>query len=424
MSEYLVIRLGKNPQQPVHWIAADSSGAQLSAPASGMLAEAAADIGDREVIVLVPSAEVLTTCVDIPVRGGAKLQAALPYALEEYLADDVDKLHFAAGAKRASGKTPVSVASHERVTDWVERLVEANIHASAIVADSYGLARIPGTISMLLAEDQVFINDGGDTELVMEDVSPGDALAAIGALDDGGDAAGDDETDVTPVPRHLLVYCAAEDEERYQHDWIAIRHELEGVDVKLLADGIMPRLAATVATGAGVNLLQGIYGARKEYGGMFRPWKYAAMLLLALVVIGTGAKATDYFLLLREEASLQEMFNTEYRQMLPGAPETEDPARVIESLKRRIGTVSTAPVFLQSMEQLSRAMQQNEEARIEAISYRSGVIDIRVTAPNVGMLVDIQKAVGQNGQFKATIQSTDQDDDKVSSRMQIQEIGS
>ena len=424
MSEYLVIRLGKNPQQPVHWIAADSSGAQLSAPASGMLAEAAADIGDREVIVLVPSAEVLTTCVDIPVRSGAKLQAALPYALEEYLADDVDKLHFAAGAKRASGKTPVSVASHERVADWVERLVEANIHASAIVADSYGLARIPGTISMLLAEDQVFINDGGDTELVMEDVSPGDALAAIGALDDGGEASGDDETDETPVPRHLLVYCAAEDEERYQHDWIAIRHELEGVDVKLLADGIMPRLAATVATGAGVNLLQGIYGARKEYGGMFRPWKYAAMLLLALVVIGTGAKATDYFLLLRQEASLKEMFNTEYRQMLPGAPETEDPARVIESLKRRIGTVSTAPVFLQSMEQLSRAMQQNEEARIEAISYRSGVIDIRVTAPNVGMLVDIQKAVGQNGQFKATIQSTDQDDDKVSSRMQIQEIGS
>lgn len=253
---------------------------------------------------------------------------------------------------------------------------------------------------------------------------PGDALAAIGALDDGGDAAGDDETDETSMPRHLLVYCAAEDEERYQHDWIAIRHELEGVDVKLLADGIMPRLAATVATGAGVNLLQGIYGARKEFGGMFRPWKYAAMLLLALVVIGTGAKATDYFLLLRQEASLKEMFNTEYRQMLPGAPETEDPARVINSLKRRIGTVSTAPVFLQSMEQLSRAMQQNEEARIEAISYRSGVIDIRVTAPNVGMLVDIQKAVGQNGQFKATIQSTDQDDDKVSSRMQIQEIGS
>jgi general secretion pathway protein L len=303
-------------------------------------------------------------------------------------------------------------------------LAEANIHASSIIADSYGLARIPGTISMLLVENQVFINDGGDTELVMEDVSPGDALAAIGALDDSTGIAGDDELDATPSPRHLFVYCEAADEERYQHDWIAIRQELEGVDVKLLADGIMPRLAATVATGAGVNLLQGKYGEKKEYSGLFRPWKYAAMLLLALVVIGTASKATDYFLLLRQEAALQQMFNTEYRQMLPGAPETEDPARVIDSLKRRVGTVTSAPVFLQSMEQLSRAMQQNQEARIEAISYRAGVVDIRVTAPNVGTLVEIQKAVDQNGQFQATIQSTDQDGEKVSSRMQIQEIGS
>jgi general secretion pathway protein L len=424
MSEYLIIRLGNKPDDPVHWIAADSSGAQLSAPASGTLLDAAADTGYREVIVLVPSAEVLTTCVDIPVRGGAKLQAALPYALEEYLADDIDKLHFAAGPRRSSGKTPVSVVSHERIDDWLRLLAEANINASSIIADSYGLARIPGTISMLLAENQVFVNDGGDTELVMEDVSPGDALAAIGALDDDIEHASDDESDRSVLPRHLLVYCEAADEERYQHDWIAMRQELEGVDVKLLADGVMPRLAATVATGAGVNLLQGRYGAKKEYSGLFRPWKYAAMLLLGLVVISTAFKATDYFLLLRQEAALKQMFNTEYRQMLPGAPETEDPARVIDSLRRRVGTVTSVPVFLQSMQQLSRAIQQNQEAQIEAISYRGGVVDIRLTAPNMGILVEIQKAVDQEGQFQATIQSTDQDDDKVSSRMQIQEVGS
>ena len=424
MSEFLVIRLGKNPDQPVQWIAVDSSGTKLSAAAAGTLREATADIGEREVIVLVPSAEILTTSVDIPVRGGAKLQAALPYALEEYLADDIDKLHFAAGPRRDSGKTPVSVVDHERVAEWTGMLAAADIHASSIFADSYGLARIPGTISMLLVENQVFINDGGHTELVMEDVSPGDALAAIGALDDGSAVASADEPDVTALPRHLLVYCEAADEERYQHDWIAIREELEGVDVKLLADGVMPRLAATVATGSGVNLLQGVYGSKKELGGLFKPWKYAAILLLAFVVIGIAATATDYFLLLRQETRLQQMFNNEYQQMLPGAPETEDPARVIESLRRRVGTVTSTPVFLQSMEQLSRAMRQNQAARIEAISYRAGVVDIRLTAPNVAMLVDIQETVGQDGQFRATIQSTDQDGDKVSSRMQIQEVGS
>ena len=423
MSEYLVIRIGEDPTQPASWIAVDSSGARRGSPSTGMLSDAKADIGDRDVIVLVPSAEVLTTSVDIPIRGGAKLQAALPYALEEYLADDVEKLHFAAGSRRASGRTPVSVVNHERLQSWLEILDNADISASSIVADSYGLARIPGTISMLLAENQVYINDGGDIELVMQDVSPGDALAAIGALDDGVVEEDEIESDASPLPRHVLVYCEAGDEERYQHDWIAMRQELDSVDVKLLADGIMPRLAVTVATGAGINLLQGVYGVKKEYGGLFRPWKYAAMLLLAFGIVGIGAKATDYYLLLQQEVELQQMFNTEYRQIIPGAPETDDPTRVVASLRARAGTVTSAPVFLQSMEQLSLAMQENREARIEAISYRAGVVDVRVTAPNVAMLDSIQKAVGQNGQFQATIQSTDQDGEKVNSRIQIQEIG-
>ena len=126
MSEYLVIRLGHDPSQLAHWIAVDSTGARLSPPVAGMLAEATADLGDRKVIVLVPSAEVLTTSVDIPVKG-AKLQAALPYALEEHLAEDVEELHFAAGSRRSSGHTPVSVVSQQCMQEWMSRLSEATI---------------------------------------------------------------------------------------------------------------------------------------------------------------------------------------------------------------------------------------------------------------------------------------------------------
>jgi general secretion pathway protein L len=424
MSEYLVIRVPQDQSQLAHWIAVDSTGARRGQPESGMLAEATVDIGDRDVIVLVPSAEVLTTSVDIPVKG-AKLKAALPFALEEYLAEDIDELHFAAGVKRSSGRTPVSVVSHRKMEDWLEMLDDAGIHPHLIIADSYGLARIPGTISLLLTNETVFINDGGDTELVMQGVSPGDALATIGALDDGA-AAGDGKGAKTPnaMPRHVLVYCEPGDDDRFQHDWIAMRHELDSVDVKLLPDGAMPRLAVTVATGAGVNLLQGRYAPRKEYSGLFRPWKNAAMLAAAFCLIALGAKATDYYLLSRQEAELQQTFNTEYQQMLPGAPETVDPVAVIESLRRRIGNVETPPIFLQSMEQLGHAIRQNRQASIQAISFRAGVIDLRVSAPDVATLAGVERAIGESGQFRASIQSTDQDGEKVSGRIQIQVAGS
>ena len=421
MPEYFVIRLPESPYDPAQWIAVDSGGARRSPPGIGLLADAAESAGDRQVIVLVPSAEVLTTSVEIPVKG-SKLIAALPYALEEYLAEDVDDLHFAAGLRRSSGRTPVSVVSVDKLNLWLSVLSDAGISPHSVVAESYGLARIPGTISMLLAEDSVFINDGADIELVMQGVSPGDALAAIGALDDGSDADNSD-TEVVRMPRHVLVYCSPADDEKFQHDWIAIRQELESLDVKLLPDGVMPRLAVTVATGAGINLLQGRYAPRKEYAGLFRPWKYAAMLALTFFLVAFAAKVTDYYRLTSQESALREAFNSEYQAMLPGAPATEDPLAVIDSLKRRIGTVDDAPVFLESMVQLSRAVQQNREARIQAISFRAGVVDLRITAPNVATLDGVQRAIGESGRFRAAIQSTDQDGDGVSSRIQVQEAG-
>lgn len=424
MTEYLVIRIADDPDEPVHWIAVDSSGARRSPPVTGPLHEALTDVGDRRVIVLVPSAEVLTTSVDIPVKG-AKLQAALPYALEEYLADDVDKLHFAAGTRRSSGRVPVSVVNRDKLAEWLARLADAGIRPDSLVAENHGLARIPGTISMLITGHQILINDGADIEMAMQDMSPGDALAAIGALDDRSatEEAEGFGPSAADLPRHVLVYCEPGDDERYEHDWIAIRHELESLDVNLLPDGVTPRLAATVATGAGVNLLQGEFGVKTEYASWLRPWKYAAMLFIALIGLSMTAKAVDYYTLKRQETELRERFQAEYGELAPNAAEVRDPAAVVASLKARTGRTSDPQVFLESLEQLARALSQNSRARVEAISFRSGVVDIRLTAPDVTTLDNIQRAIGESGRFNASIESTDQVGERVNSRMQIQSRG-
>ncbi len=425
MAEFLVIRIGDTREHPADWIAVDGTGARRGPPVSGPLSEAIHDVGDRNVIVLVPSAEVLITSIDIPVKGGARLQAALPYALEEHVAEDIEKLHFAAGTRRSNGKLPVAVVNRKRLEEWIEWLDAAGIDPSAIIPETFGLARIPGTISLLASDGQVMINDGADIELAMQGIGPSDALAAIGALDEteSEDDSESDESTLAAMPRHVLVYCDAETEERYQHDWLAIRQEMESIDVNLLPDGVIPRLAVTVATGAGVNLLQGEFGTRAEYSGMFKPWRTAAILLLALGVIGIAAKATDVYVLKRQEAELKQQFETEYRQISPGAASVSDPIRLVASLRTRAGNSGTAPVFLQILEHLSRAMHQNKDASIDAISYRAGVVDVRLSAPDVSTLDNIQRVIGESGQFDAAIQSTDQDGDRVNSRIQIRVRG-
>ena len=327
----------------------------------------------------------------------------------------------------AAGLIPVSVVNREKLEQWLSWLNQVGIEPVSIIADIYGLARIPGTISLLVAEQRIVINDGADTELAMEGISPGDALAAIGALDDGtsgaGDATDDDEQTTMGLPHHVLVYCAPEDEERYQHDWIAMRQELDSLDVKLLSDGVLPRLAVTVATGAGINLLQGEFGRKVDYSGAFQPWKYAAMLFLVLGVVAIGGKAAGYFSLKNQLENIQQQFYSEYQQLVPGAALPRDPNAAVQSLLARSGTSQSPQIFLRSLEQLSVAVKQNKAASIQAISFRAGVVDVRLTAPDVATLDNIQRAIAQNGQFRATIQSTDQEGDKVNSRIQIQAGG-
>lgn len=424
MAEFLVIRVGRTSTDTAEWIAVDDNGTRRGAPTAGPLAQAAADAGSRSVIVLVPALETITTSVYVPIRGGSRLRAALPFALEESLADDVDSLHFASGTRRENGQLPVAVVSRQKLEEWIATLDEAGIKADQIIPENYGLARIPGTLSVLIDRDCVFFNDGHDTEFVMQGVRPSDTLVAAGALTDRS-AHGDDSDAADESAGHLVAYCEAVDEERFSHDWIALRHELHSVDVNLLADGALPKLAVTVATGVGVNLLQGSYGARTDYRAQFRPWRNAAALLLGLMVVGLIAKGVDYYRLVNEESALQARFTEEYRQIRPGdTREVLDPINAVRSIKQGLGATTGPQVFLPSLRQLGDAMAQNSSARIETISYRAGVIDVRILSPDVATLDNIQKSVSASGRFTASIQSTDQVADEISSRLQIRETGS
>jgi len=314
---------------------------------------------------------------------------------------------------------PVAIVAHEHMRSWLDQLEEAEISPSRIVAENHGLARIPGTLSLLATEDLIMFNDGAVNEFVLQGVKPSDALAVAGVLDDSAE-----NDDLTDASGHLLVYCEPAVEQHFGHDWNALRHELASVDINLLPDGLLPRLAVTVATGRGINLLQGRYGPRTEAGALFRPWRFAAILLLALGIVGIGGKAVDYYRLSQEEAVLKAQFSEIYREIRPqDNREVLDPVATVNSVRRGAGGPVAAQVFLPSLQQLGIAMQQNGSADIEAISYRAGVIDVRLTAPDVATLDSIQKIVSGSGRFTASIQSTDQVGDKVSSRIQIREAG-
>ena len=194
----------------------------------------------------------------------------------------------------------------------------------------------------------------------------------------------------------------------------------------MLPDGALPRLAVTVASGNGINLLQGRYGARTDVMALLRPWRFAAMLLAALGVVGLLGKGADYYRLSMERDALRQQFTAEYRQIRPNDTRVvADPVGTVNSLRRSVGGPAMAPqLFLPSLVELANAMQVNDAARLEAINYRAGVVNLRVSAPDIPTLDAIVQAIGASGRFRASMQSADSVGDRVNSRIEIREAGS
>ncbi|MEJ2601697.1 MAG: type II secretion system protein GspL [Gammaproteobacteria bacterium] len=425
MAEILVIRLRETDAGEAEWLAVDSGGGRRGEPARGTLAQAAAAAEDRRIYVLVPAADVLITSADVPAKG-ARLLQALPFALEEQVAQDVERLHFAPGERRGGGRMPVAIIEEEKLQETLQRLQDNGIRPAALFSEAQGLARIPGTLSVLIEDDLIILNDGAAMELALQGLRPGDALAAVGLLDDA-DAGAQAADAARELPRHVLVYCDPATAERYELEFQALRQQLDSLEVKLLPDGALPRLAVTIGAGGGINLLQGAYAPRTATHSLWQPWRAAAGLAAALFLVTLIASGVRYADLRAKDKRLSAEVEEAFRATFPWVGEVRDPAAQMASELARVGqsgggTRSTRQ-FLATLESISAAMRQTANTRIEAISYRDGVMDIRLTAPDVATLDRLRKLVGESGRFVAKIQSTDQQPDGVKSRLQIQVAG-
>ena len=108
MPETLFVRLADGDADAT-WAAFSPDGRLATGVGRGPLAGARAAVDARRAVVLVPALEVTAIQADLPAAGPARLRQMLPYSLEDSLADDVDQLSFAVGARLPYGKMLLSV---------------------------------------------------------------------------------------------------------------------------------------------------------------------------------------------------------------------------------------------------------------------------------------------------------------------------
>ena len=127
-------------------------------------------------VVFVPSEDVRLMVVDLPIANRVQRAAALPYAIEDQLAEPLEALHTALGAETAPGRYLAGVVAHERMVFWLSVLSRSGLGQAALVPDALALPLPPvDSWSVTARDDRVLVRTADGRAFA----APGKALAAL-----------------------------------------------------------------------------------------------------------------------------------------------------------------------------------------------------------------------------------------------------
>jgi len=424
MSETLVIRLvTDDPTRAagmgrVEWAVVDATGACVLAPATGPLGDAAALCAGRRTVVLVPAAGVLRTRADVPVKGTNRIAQALPFALEDLLAEDVEELHFAAGARYPDDQVVCAVVRRERMDSWLAQLAGAGIKSQAIHTDGDAILDVAGNTTLMLEEHQALLRDPGGDPVVAELESLEGLLELWLAQPRPAGADG------SVPPRHLQVYDATVDG-LPNEVWERFQDRVASLEVRRLPDGALLRLAGAIVTNPGVNLLQGEYATRNTLGSHWPRWRLAAALVATLAATVVATAGVDAWRLKRESAALEAEIRQAAGFTFPGTDASGDLRALVDARLSGGAPASgtSGRKFLETMQTVAVAVAKTGNAKIEGLNYRAGVLELQVRAPSAESLDTIRKFVVEAGSLKADIQSSNAVGDEIQGRIRISGAG-
>ena len=403
MLEYLVVRLPTSPGD-VSRVVLDSAGQRLSPVAYGSLEEAAGEAANRRVLLLVPGLDAVCSRASVPVRSAARLRQMLPYSLEDTVAEDVDRLHFAAGAADVTGSVPVTMVARRQMESWLADCERAGLNPERVYCESDGVPPVPGCIAVVVEADRTYGRAPGQPPFALQGVPLEETLQVAPGVEEE-----------TSDPPHVMLFADAEGYARCENEVGRLRDQGIGVDAQLLREGVLPRLGATLIDQPGCNLLQGPYGHTTDWQSWLRPWRFAAALLLGLLVLAIVGEGARFLALARDDRNVTAMIETACRHNTG----SEDLATCEAEVRRRLATTvnGSEAGFLAALDQVTRAW--NEDTRLEALSFRTGVMDLRVRAGSVSTLDEFSREISSSGAFQASIQSANPTQDGILGRLQV-----
>ena len=111
----------------------------------------------EHIVAIIPGDEVLLLGCEVPGRTAGTVKKALPYALEEFVAGDIEDLHIAHEKIRPGQSVKCALISKQRLSQWQDYLSRAEIYPGNIISEGQLLTAEANACTLVFNDGEVMI---------------------------------------------------------------------------------------------------------------------------------------------------------------------------------------------------------------------------------------------------------------------------
>lgn len=372
MAETLYIRLGSTDNERVHWLVYSDSEQEIIA--SGELANASQldhlteKVQQRKVVVFVPGNDVAIKQLNVPAKSQRAIKLAVPYMLEDELAQDVDQLFFAYASIKDNNSVNncfVAVVEQQQMTQWLAWLDAANIHCKTMIPDVLAMPVVANTWQATMLGEQVLLKQGGwQAQVVDAAIWPIMSSALVQAHQSSNTG------DSLPKLQHYSPLPETDEQ-------LALEHMPEELPLALLANG---------SKNAMVNLLQGPFQVKEKRSPVAQTWQIAAAIMLMAFMLNLTHKGVKLWQLNNQQQLVEQDIISTYKQAFPKTKRVRV-ATVKSQLKSKmagIGSTNQNKGFLAMLEKVQPAFANVTQLKPDTLKYDSKRNELRLQATAAG----------------------------------------
>jgi general secretion pathway protein L len=335
--EQLVVRLGSNQNDVIHWIVWSSQLDEVIASGELAGAEHLATLrdraGQRPITVLVPTSDVLLKWVSLPNKASRKALSAIPFILEDEISGDIALQFFALGPKR-DGEQAVAVVSKEILQSWLEIIHQAGLDCDTLLPDVLALPQAQEGWALLQLGKHLLIRQDQWSGL------QGEKNWLIQAINHYATQ----QAAPLNIENHTDLALA-------ELNHVVLQQQPLDMPMKVLAKG---------ASQGSFNLLQGEYRPSNKSSGSLIKWRLAAVLAIVALSTSLVDKVMQQQQLSAQRSVLSEQIHGEFKRAFPNAGPYRDLKATMGSKLIALEQGGGGSSMLAMFTQLANAFEQSQ----------------------------------------------------------------